>query len=199
MPESRIRLLELIEGHCLKIGEFTLSTGLQSDFYFDCKKITLVGEGLSLLTDMVIERIESLPEMPSAIGGLTMGADFIVAGVILKAHQLGKAVQHGSIVRKEAKEHGTHNKIENHLKRGTKIVVVDDVITTGASTLKACDEFEKEGYDIVGIIALVDREESNGIQNISRRYKNVSAIFKASDFKKLVEYRTNKSPQAAIA
>ena len=199
MTESRNRLLKLIEDRCLKIGKVRLSTGQESDFYFDCKRIALEGEGLSLLTDLVFERIESLPEMPSAVGGLTMGADFIVAGVILKAHRLGKAVQHGSIVRKEVKKHGAQNKIENKLTSGVKIVVVDDVVTTGGSTLEACEQFEMAGYDIVGIITLVDREESDGMLNISQKYKNVSSIFKASDFEKLVEYRYNKNHQAAIA
>ncbi len=201
MTESQDRLLGLVEERCLKTGEFTLSTGLKSDFYFDCKRITLEGEGLSLLSDLVLERIDSLSEMPSAIGGLTMGADFIVAGVILKAFQKDKKVQHGSIVRKEAKAHGTQNKIENEQGNGTKIVVVDDVVTTGNSTIIACDQFKEEGYDIVGIITLVDREEPEGMKNIRDKYKNVhvSSIFKASDFEKLIEYRNSKKPQAAIA
>ncbi len=84
---SKEILRELIEGCCLKIGNFTLSTGIQSDFYFDCKQVTLDGEGLSLVSAAFLKRIKEFKTTPTAIGGLTMGADFIVAGVIQKAFE----------------------------------------------------------------------------------------------------------------
>src|SRR5205823_14302180 len=96
-----------------------------------CKKITLEGDALALVADLMLEEIDKLPEHPEAIGGLTIGADFIVAAVILRASQLGRPTIHGSIARKERKTHGTMNWIENVLAPGTKIAVVDDVLTSG--------------------------------------------------------------------
>lgn len=163
-------------------SDFTLSTGRQSSIYFDCKKAALYGEGLDLIADAFLREIDRLPMTPEAIGGLTMGADFIVAAVIAQAHRQGLSTVNGSIVRKEPKTHGTKNKIENEQAPGTKIVVVDDVFTSGGSTAKACDEFIAASYDIVGIMALVDRE-AGGIAMLTERYDTpVSAIFTMSDF-----------------
>lgn len=185
MVNNREKLRQIIERNCLDVDkDFVLSTGDSSSFYFDCKKATLNGEGLSLISDLMLEEIDKLPRVPAAIGGLTMGADFIVAGVVMRAAQIGHSTHLGSIVRKEPKKHGTKNKVENQLDKGTPIVVVDDVITSGRSTLIACDELEREGYDIVGVIALVDREQG-GADNIKKRYPNVSALFYAGDFQKL--------------
>lgn len=188
---------QMIEKMCLRVGpEYTLSTGEKSNFYFDCKKITLDGKGLALISKLMLEKIDQLPITPVAIGGLTMGADFIAAGVILMAHQTGRKTVSGSIVRKEAKRHGTKNKIENQLAPSTPIVVIDDVVTSGGSTLTACQELESEGYKIVGIIALVDRE-SGGLEKIGQKYKNVSALFYASDFPDIVKQRNSGSHQKA--
>lgn len=189
MSRNRETLRQLIEDNCLDVShDYVLSTGEKSSFYFDCKKATLDGQALALISDLMLEEINKLPVKPIAIGGLTLGADFIVAGVAMRAYQVGHPTVHGSITRKEPKKHGTKNKVENQLPAGTTIVVVDDVITSGRSTLLACDEFEKEGYKIVGIIALVDREQG-GADNIRKRYPNVSALFHASDFNKLDEHK----------
>lgn len=182
MLTNRERLRGLIEERCLIAGkEFTLSTGEKSRFYFDCKGVTLHGDGLTLIAKEFLKEVKELPIQPTAIGGLTMGADFMTAAVIVMSHQTGGILQDGSIVRKEPKKHGTQNRIENQLPRGTKIVVVDDVITSGSSTLKACDEFEASGYEVVGILAVVDRE-AGGKQKLEERYKQVRTIFKKSDF-----------------
>lgn len=199
------RLRTLIEERCLKISEkpFKLSTGALSRYYFDCKNVTLDGEGLSLVAEAFLEEIQKLHEEPKAIGGLTMGADFITAAVALRSFERGLQFQ-GSIVRKEPKKHGTMNRIENELPRGTPIVVVDDVITTGNSTKQACQEFLAAGYGIVGIIALIDREE-NGKANLERLFSGirVKAIFTTSDFPAAVkadeQIRENKGRIAAAA
>lgn len=183
---DRERLRKLIEDRCLIAGpEFTLSTGEKSSFYFDCKGVTLHGEGLNLIAQEFLNEVRQFPVQPTAIGGLTMGADFIAAAVIVLSHRAGGSLQDGSIVRKEPKKHGTRNKIENQLPSGTKIVVIDDVITSGSSTLKACDELETAGYDVVGIVAVVDRE-AGGRQKLEARYRHVRALFKKSDFPALV-------------
>lgn len=181
------RLRELIEEKCLKISEkpFKLSTGALSNYYFDCKNASLDGEGLSLIAEAFLEEIEKLPQEPKAIGGLTMGADFITAAVALRSYERGMPIL-GSIVRKEPKKHGTMLRIENELPAGTPIVVVDDVITTGNSTKQACEEFLAARYRIVGIIALIDRE-SGGKAELEKRYGKVKAIFQTSDFPRAVK------------
>src|SRR6266480_1684812 len=155
MPADRERLRALIEKLCISEGDFVLSTGAKSRYYFDCKAVALDGEGLALIAGEFLREIEKLPVKPTAIGGLTMGADFITAAVIMLSYQTGGKVLKGSIARKEPKKHGTRRKIENELPRGTRIVAIDDVITTGASTLLACKEFEEAGYEIVGIHDLI--------------------------------------------
>jgi len=205
--KDRKRLLELIDDRALKIlpadQPIRLSTGALSRFYFDCKALTLDGEGLSLTAHAFIEAIDKLPERPKAIGGLTMGADFITAAVAMKAYELGLAPISGSIARKEPKKHGTMKKIENELAAGTPIVVIDDVITTGDSTRTACKEFLGVGYRIVGIIVLVDREEASGRASLEKEYGTVVSLFKRADFPRAVhvdaELHANKGRIAAAA
>jgi len=186
MQANRDRLWQILDEKSLIVGkDMTLSAGLSSSFYFDCKKTTLHGEGLALIADVFLEEIDKLPARPSAIGGLTIGADFVVAAVVMRAHQTGHLTINGSIVRKEPKQHGTRSPIENEMPRGTKIVVVDDVITTGGSTAKACEQFLRDGYEIVGIVTLVDRE-AGGVENLKRKYGcTVCSIFRKSDFPRI--------------
>ncbi len=186
---NKTRLWQLIDQKCLQVQEkpIRLSTGALSNFYFDCKAVTLDGEALALIADAFLAEIKHLPEAPVAIGGLTMGADFITAVVAMKGFESGFKTVQGSIVRKEAKKHGTMNRIENELPRGTPIVVVDDVITTGKSTKQACVEFLEAGYRIVGIIALVDREQG-GTQSLESEFGVVRAVFKRADFPRIAEY-----------
>jgi orotate phosphoribosyltransferase len=179
-------LRKFIEDKCLSKGkEFTLSRGAKSSFYFDCKVATLNGKCLSIMVDKMIEIIDSMGATPEAVGGLTMGADFIAAALAVKAYENGHPTQLASIVRKEPKKHGTENKIENQLSRGTKIVVVDDVITSGKSIKDACEEFINEKYEIVGIISLVDRM-AGGKEFLEEKYNTaVYSIFTKNDFEDL--------------
>ena len=194
MSAAREELRSLVDEKCLIVGRsYTLSTGRRSEFYFDCKKVMLDGRCLSLIADEFLEEADGLHSAPKAIGGLTMGADFIVAAVIQRAFETGRRLVSGSIVRKEQKQHGAGNKIENELAEGTPIMVVDDVITTGASTETAADAFIAAGYDIVGIVALVDRE-SGGCEKLARRYGcPVDAIFRKSDFPR-IDQEMNDAP-----
>jgi orotate phosphoribosyltransferase len=128
MQANRNRLWQIIDANSLITGkDMTLSVGSASAFYFDCKKTTLNGEGLAILADVMLEEIDQFPNRPSAIGGLTLGADFIVAAVAMRAFQVGHPTIHGSIVRKEPKKHGTRSHIENEMSAGTKVVVVATV------------------------------------------------------------------------
>ena len=198
MPADRDRLYRLIEKLCIIEGDFLLSTGIRSRYYFDCKTVTLDGEGLTLIAQEFLKEIEALPVKPTAIGGLTMGADFITAAVIMLSHQTGGKVLKGSIARKEPKKHGTRRKIENELPAGTRIVAIDDVITTGSSTLKACQEFEEAGYEIVGILAVVDREQG-GKKTLEEKYKHVRTLFKTSDFSRLASQLAQNGTERAVA
>ena len=195
MPTNRDRLRALIEKLCIIEGDFVLSAGAKSRYYFDCKAVALDGEGLALIAAEFLREIDKLPVKPTAIGGLTMGADFITAAVIMLSYQTGGKVLKGSIARKEPKKHGTRRKIENELPRGTRIVAIDDVITTGSSTLLACEEFEEAGYEIVGILAVVDREQG-GKKTLQEKYKHVRTLFKTSDFPRLAPLAQNGSARA---
>ena len=174
-------LREKVGELCLIEGDFILTSGERSSFYFDAKRAMLNGECLSLIADEFLHFIHTLPYPPAVIGGLTMGADFIVAGVIQRAFTQGMHLS-GSIVRKEPKKHGTRSLIENEFANHPGAVVVDDVFTTGSSTLKACAALTEFGYRIVGVIGLVDREQG-GIDNIRREYDvPVLSVFSKSDF-----------------
>lgn len=178
----RERLRKLVEQRCLTAGtDITLSGGSHASFYFDCKAAMLDGECLTLIVDGLLDEIGQLPSAPSAIGGLTMGADFMVSALIAKAYEIGHPTIHGSIVRKEPKRHGTRNRIEHQLSPGTTIVVVDDVITSGGSIRQACEEFQREGYEIVGIVALIDRQ-AGGKESLEKDYGVVRALFATEDF-----------------
>lgn len=186
-------LRSLVDDKCLTVGQsYTLTTGRQSEFYFDCKRAMLDGKCLGLIADAFLDEAARLSRYPKAIGGLTMGADFIVAAVIQRAFETGKPLISGSIVRKAQKKHGAGNKIENELPKGTPIMVVDDVVTTGSSTATACDAFIAAGYDIVGIVALVDRE-SGGCESLARKYDcPVSAVLRKRDFPRIEQGRDDK-------
>ena len=195
MNAAREELRLLVDEKCLTVGHsYTLTTGRQSEFYFDCKKAMLDGKCLGLIADAFLEEAGKLPRFPKAIGGLTMGADFIVAAVIQRAFETRKPMVSGSIVRKEQKKHGAGNKIENELPEGTPIMVVDDVVTTGSSTEAACDAFIAAGYDLVGIVALVDRE-SGGCETLAQKYGHpVRAIFRKRDFPR-IDQAMNDAPE----
>ncbi|MGH8598333.1 MAG: orotate phosphoribosyltransferase [Gammaproteobacteria bacterium] len=136
---------------------------------------------------MIVDIIEKFPVRPEAIGGMTIGADPIVAGAITEAYRRGISLS-GSIVRKEPKEHGTRKAIENEVRDGASFIVVDDVVTSGRSTIQACKAFEDHGYRVAGIIALVDRCQG-GMDNIREQYPNapITALFNAEEFPRLVK------------
>lgn len=200
MAPLRRRLRDRIDDLCLITDTpLTLSTGTVSSFYFDCKKATLDGECLNLIANAFLDEISQLPTTPTAIGGLTMGADFITAAVIQRAFQTGQLTTQGSIVRKEPKKHGTCNHIENELPPGTRIVLVDDVITTGRSTQLAGDKFKECGYKIVGIIALIDRE-AGGAELLAQHFCcPVRSILLKSDFPRIGSYVKADANRVALA
>jgi len=165
MPaDTRTALLNLIAQLSFKLGDFTLASGAKSDYYIDCRITTLHAEGGRLaglaLYDVIREQI---PEA-EAVGGLTMGADPLVSNTASASawyaldHPGTKLVQ-GFLVRKSEKTHGTGRKIEGFLKPGAKVVIVDDVCTTGGSTITAIEAAREAGMIVVGVLCLVDREQ----------------------------------------
>ena len=149
MKEELKKLLR--ETGAFKTGDFTLSSGKKSTFYIDCRKITLHPAGARLIAKIILEKIKGLKV--DAIGGLTLGADPITSSVVALSDLPG------FIVRKKEKEHGTKQKIEGHLKSGDKVVIVEDVSTTGASALQAIEAVEAAGAKVLKVISVVDREE----------------------------------------
>ncbi len=162
---DRLRQLLLEKAH-LK-GDFILTSGKRSDHYFDCKRVTLDAEGLAVASELLVERLRAAGI--AAIGGPSIGADPIVAGVVATSWRLGYPVR-GFIVRKEPKKHGTSKWIEGSLERGTRVAIVDDVVTSGGSLIKAASSARIEGLDPVIAYAIVDREEggAEAIENEGR-------------------------------
>lgn len=160
----------LFKTGAVKAGEFVLSSGKKSNLYIDCRKVTLHPEGAKLIGKIILDKIKGLKI--DAVGGLTLGADPIIGAVIT----LGDIP--GFIVRKKAKEHGTKQRIEGNLKPGWKVVIVEDVATTGASALEAIEAAEAAGAVVIKVISVVDREE--GAAEALKKY-DFDSIFKKSE------------------
>lgn len=150
------QLIELVQKLALKTGQFKLASGKMANFYLDCRKLTLDGEGANVVAAGILDLLE--PDMPDAVGGMAIGADPITAAVIMLAHQRGHHLK-GFIVRKEAKEHGTGQQVEGPVESGQRVVMLEDVVTTGGSCLKAIDHARQFGLVVDRAIAIVDRQE----------------------------------------
>ena len=152
----RDELLELLKKDAYKKGEYTLSSGKKSEHYVNCKPVTLSGRGLTLASLLMLQEVKT-----SYVAGLTLGADPLVSGVSLVS-ALDSRLVTGLIVRKEAKGHGTQAWIEGLLPpEGTVITVLEDVITTGGSAIKAVEKLRDAGYVVNTVVAIVDRQEDD--------------------------------------
>ena len=158
MHDERERLRRLLKEQSLMFGDFTLASGKKSSFYFDSKKTTLLPEGSWLTAREILRLVRDKRIEADAIGGLTLGADPIVCPVAALSHAEGPALR-AFIVRKEAKEHGTERRIEGNLAPASRVIIVDDVVTTAGSTMKAIEAAEAEGHEVVAVICLVAREQ----------------------------------------
>jgi orotate phosphoribosyltransferase len=158
MENEREQLRQLLKGQSLMFGDFTLASGKKSAFYFDSKKTTLLPDGAWLTARAILALVRAKGIEADAIGGLTLGADPIVCPVAALSYADGPRLR-AFIVRKEAKEHGTGRKIEGNLAPKSRVIIVDDVVTTAGSTLQAIEAAEQEGHTVVAVICLVDREE----------------------------------------
>src|ERR1700678_3585354 len=163
MNTSRQDLLRLLAYKSFRLGEFKLSSGGTSDYYIDCRTTTLDAKGARLTGEVFTDEIRQRGWRPLAIGGLTMGADPIVVAVSVVSAEFN-----GSVVRKAEKQHGTGRRIEGFCEKGARVVIVDDVCTTGASTVQAIEAAREFGLQVVGAMCLVEREEAEGRPNVEK-------------------------------
>jgi orotate phosphoribosyltransferase len=179
MANHRQRLANLLRTLSLVRGDFTLSSGKKSNYYLDCKLTTLHPLGALLTGYCVLELLDEMSVQADAIGGLSMGADPVVSAAIVVS-EIEKRPLPGFLVRKEAKKHGRNKQIEGiEDVRGKRVIIVDEVCTTGGSTQEAIDAVEREGAQVVAVISVVDREEG-GSEMLGQKY-NYRSVFTARE------------------
>jgi orotate phosphoribosyltransferase len=193
MPLSRQNLLTTLAHKSFRLGEFKLSSGGSSDYYIDCRTTTLDAKGSRLTGEVFLEEIQKRGWKPQAIGGLTMGADPIVVAVSVVSGELN-----GFLVRKAEKQHGTGQRIEGFRQKGARVVIVDDVCTTGASTIQAIEAAREFGFEVVGAMCLVEREEAKGRPNVEKAAVPAPfvSIFTANDVRR--EHLTQNDDTAPV-
>ena len=191
MSSARQELVRLLAEKSFRLGEFKLSSGGTSDYYIDCRTTTLNARGAQLTGQVFLEEIKAQGWNPQAIGGLTMGADPIVVAVAVTSGNVD-----AFLVRKAEKQHGTGQRIEGFRERGARVVIVDDVCTTGASTVQAIEAAREFGFDVVGVMCLVEREEAKGRPNVEKAAAPAKfiAIYTANDVRK--EHLASREPRA---
>jgi orotate phosphoribosyltransferase len=201
MPTSHARqLLSILSRLSFRLGQFKLSSGGTSDYYIDCRTTTLHAEGGRLAGHAILELLETNGIEAEAVGGLTMGADPIVSNVATASawraqRQPGAALLHGFLVRKAEKAHGTGRRIEGFCREGARVAIVDDVCTTGASTIQAIEAAQEAGMKVAAVVCIVEREEAGG-------RKAVEAAAQGAPFLRLFtarEVRTEHEKQLAAA
>ena len=178
MHSARQKLLTTLAHKSFQLGEFKLSSGGTSDYYIDCRTTTLDAKGSRLTGEVFLEEIRNRGWKAQAIGGLTMGADPIVVAVSVVSGELN-----GFLVRKAEKQHGTGQRIEGFRQKGARVVIVDDVCTTGASTIQAIEAAREFGFEVVGVMCLVEREEARGRPSVEKAAAPAPfvSIFTAND------------------
>ncbi|WP_448583605.1 orotate phosphoribosyltransferase [Thermocrinis sp.] len=173
------RLRGLIIERCLRVANepiFKLSSGKLSKYYIDLKQLTFDPEGVYLIGKLMYERIREF--RPDGVGGLTLGADPIAYAVSFVSYMDGYPIK-PFVVRKEPKGHGMGRQVEGLLKKGDRVAVVEDVVTTGGSSLKAVEACRREGLEVIGVFAVVDRQEG-GEENINKEGLELYSLFKLS-------------------
>jgi orotate phosphoribosyltransferase len=181
MSTARQELLEMLAQKSFRLGEFKLSSGSTSDYYIDCRTTTLDARGAQLVGEVFFDEIREQGWEADAIGGLTMGADPIVVAVAVTSGTL-----HGFLVREAEKQHGTGQRIEGFREKGARVVIVDDVCTTGSSTVQAIEAAREFGFEVAGVMCLVERQDAHGRPNVERAAApaNFISIFTAIDVRK---------------
>jgi orotate phosphoribosyltransferase len=186
--EMKYRLAEIILERSFQYRDnppFTLASGKTSNYYFNCKTTTMDPEGMYLIGNILFEMLADADV--SAAGGLTLGADPIANALSLISYQKKKPIN-SFVVRKDAKNHGTKSGIEGNISPGERVVIIDDVITTGGSTITAIEIAREAGLEVDRVIALVDREEG-GRENIKKYTDRVDAVLTRSEIMNLYKGR----------
>ena len=173
MAYDRQALIELIQERALKFGDFTLASGKQAKYYLDCRQVTLDSLGATLIGGGMLELLED--DFPDAVGGMAIGADPISAAILVMAQAKGQSLR-GFIVRKEAKGHGRGRMVEGPVQAGDRVVIVEDVVTTGGSSLKAIEHCEAMGLVVHSVLAVVDRVEGGAEAFAERGYALTSLL-----------------------
>ena len=166
-PTHAQQLLSLLARTSFRLGQFKLSSGGTSDYYIDCRTTTLHAEGGRLTGEAILDLLEATQIDADAVGGLTMGADPIVSNVATASawravNDPAAPLLHGFLVRKAEKAHGTGRRIEGFCRVGASVVIVDDVCTTGASTINAIEAAREAGMNVAAVVCIVEREEAHG-------------------------------------
>ncbi len=182
MEEKRRRLLQLLKEKSFRYSPekpFRLASGRESPYYVDARPVTFSAPGLALIGEIFYELLKDLKVQ--AVGGLTLGADPLAHAVALTSFFKGNPIN-SFTVRKEAKEHGAGRRVEGAVRPGDRVVIVEDVLTTGASTLKAVAGAREFGLEVVKVLVLVDREEG-GREAVERLVPQFEAVFTISDLR----------------
>ena len=171
--EMKEKLLTFLAKKAYRFGEFSLASGKKSSHYVNCKPVSLSGEGLLSISSLFLKQIDTVE---TGVAGLTLGADPLVSGVVMLGAQSGIKLN-GLIVRKEPKGHGTEAWLEGPLPpKGSIITVLEDVVTTGGSSLKAVEKLRSVGYVVKKVLAIVDREEG-GARAMSKADLDLKSLF----------------------
>jgi orotate phosphoribosyltransferase len=175
---DRAALASLIRAEALQFGNFTLASGKQASYYLDCRKVTLNSVGAKLIGEGMLELIG--PTLPPLVGGMAIGADPITAAILTIAGTRGQALR-GVMVRKEPKAHGKGQQVEGPYQAGEELVIVEDVVTTGGSSLKAIELCEAVGLKVRRVLAIIDRLEG-GKEAFNEHGYELSTLFTVEDF-----------------
>lgn len=171
-------LRDLIHEHALRFGDFTLASGKKGTYYLDCRRVTLSSTGAQLIGIGMLDLMRSA--MPALVGGMAIGADPITAAILTMAGVQGIPLR-GVMVRKEAKSHGTGKFVEGPYEPGEEVVIVEDVVTTGGSSLLAIERCEAVGLRVRRVLAIIDRLEG-GAEAFSARGYELTSLFTVRDF-----------------
>jgi len=182
MPTDRERLLEILRDKSFQRREVILASGKKSSFYIDCKQTALTAEGHYLIGRLVLDELRTVPGGVDAVAGVTLGGDPLVSAVSLTSFIAGASLP-ALIIRKDLKGHGTEAWIEGlkNVRPGARVAILEDVVTTGGSTLNACQKAKDAGLTVVKVVALVDRQEG-GRENVEAAGYPLAALFTKKDF-----------------
>jgi orotate phosphoribosyltransferase len=175
---DRNALQQLVREKALKFGDFTLASGKQAKYYLDCRQITLDSLGARLIAEGMLDLLQG--NLPDLVGGMAIGADPITAAILTLAGVRGIPLR-GVMVRKEPKQHGTGKLVEGPFREGESIVIVEDVVTTGGSSLLAIERCEAVGLKVARVLAIIDRLEG-GRQAFADRGYELTTLFTIRDF-----------------